>query len=170
MADDKKKEDSKDEGKKKGLPPIVMIAVGAILGGAGAVFAIPPKEIEVEKPAPVYEDIDVLHPDVIDITFNPRSRTGKAVAVFSFKFVYTVREDRKEEAYELLKQHWEDAGSRALILLSTRTRQEMESEKGKTLLEADLVEELDKTFFPEVPGEEKVATVTRVIWKKFLFQ
>ena len=40
MADDKKKEDQGGEGKKKkGLPAIVMIAIGAIVGGAGVVLA-----------------------------------------------------------------------------------------------------------------------------------
>ena len=51
MADDKKKEEQgAEDGKKKGLPAIVLIAVGAIVGGAGVVFAIPPKTVEVEKP------------------------------------------------------------------------------------------------------------------------
>ena len=51
MADNKKKDgDGKGEGdqKKKGLPAIVLVAAGAALGGAGVVFAVPPKVVEVE--------------------------------------------------------------------------------------------------------------------------
>ena len=33
MADEKKKEEDGEEGKKKGLPAIVLVAVGAIVGG-----------------------------------------------------------------------------------------------------------------------------------------
>ena len=105
MADKNKKdgEDKDDGAKKKGLPAIVLVAVGAALGGAGVVFAVPPKVVEVAVEKPKLELIDVRHPDVLDFTFNPTSKTGRGIAAFKIKFVYTVREDREEEALEHIK-------------------------------------------------------------------
>lgn len=171
MAEEKKKEgDAKaDEGKKKkGLPPIVLIAVGAIVGGAGVVFAIPPKVKEVKVEEPHFEDVDVTHPDAMKKTFNPRAKTGKNTARVEFKFVYTVREDREQEAFELIKTHWEQANSNALMLLKGRSRDEFETELGMRTLEKDLIDELDRTLFPQKP--EKIARVTRLLWGDILFQ
>lgn len=172
MAEEKKKEgDGKaDEGKKKkGLPPIVLIAVGAIVGGAGVVFAIPPKVKEVKVEAPHFEEIDVTHPDPIKKTLNPRSRTGKGTARVEFKFVYTVLENREEEAFESIKTHWEQANSNALMLLKNRSMEELQSDLGMRTLEKDLIDELDRVMFPG-KGDEKVATITRILWVDLLFQ
>lgn len=171
MADDKKQgADQKAEGgKKKGLPTIVLIAVGAIVGGAGVVFAVPPKTVEVEKPPVVYEDLDVTHPDLISKEFNPRTRAGKGVARVSFKFVYTVREDHEQQAFEQIKEHWEQANSNTLMILKTRSMEELQTESGIRILEHDLLSDLDQTLFPG-HGDEKVATVTRILWKDLLLQ
>lgn len=172
MADDKKKEgDAKAEDgkKKKGLPAIVLVIAGAIVGGAGVVFAVPPKVKEVQVPAPVYELVDVTHPDAIKKTLNPRSTTGKGTARVEFKFVYSVREDRETEAFERIKGNWELANSRTLMLLKNRTMRELQSEDGITALEKDLVDELDRTLFPGKSGE-KVARVERILWVDLLFQ
>lgn len=171
MAEDKKKgADAKsDDGKKKkGLPAFVLIAVGAVLGGAGVVFAIPPKVKEVRVEARHYEDVDVTHPDPIKKSFNPRTRSGKGQARVEFKFVYTVREDRKGDAFELIRANWEEAQSKALMLLRNRSVEELQSDLGMRTLEHDLVEELDRAIFPSRP--EKVAHVTRVLWGDLLFQ
>lgn len=171
MADDKKKEgeEGKDGKAKKGLPPIVMIAVGAIVGGAGVVFAIPPKTVEVKVEEPHYEMIDVIHPDVIKTEFNPRTRAGKGISRIGFKFVYTVREDKETEAFEQLKQHWDEAKSKTLLLLKTRSLEELNSEVGVRMLEHDLIQDLDTTFFPAVDGEQ-VAHVTRLMFTEWLVQ
>jgi flagellar basal body-associated protein FliL len=172
VSDDKKKEgDGKaDDGKKKkGLPPIVMIAVGAIVGGAGAVFAIPPKTVEIKKAEPVYEMVDVLHPDVIQHEFNPRTKAGKGIGRVHFKFRYTVREDLESAAFEQIKSNWDQAQSNSLLLLKTRGMEELQSEAGIRMLEADMMADLDSTLFPP-KGGEKVAKVNRIVWVKWLMQ
>ena len=172
MAEDKKKEgDAKaDEGKKKkGLPPIVLIAVGAIVGGVGVVFAVPPKTVEQKHEEPVHHDIDVLHPDPLKKTFNPRTKAGKGTARIEFKFVYTVREDLEGEAFKLIKENWEQANSDALMLLKRRSMEELQSDTGMRILEKDLIDELDRALFAK-PGTERIATVTRVLWGDLLFQ
>lgn len=167
MADDKKKEEQGD-GKKKGLPPIVMIAIGALVGGAGVVFAVPPKTIEKPVEPRVLEFVDVTHPDVIQTEFNPRQRAGKGVARISFKFVYTVREDLEAEAYEQIKRRWDEVDSRALLLFKMRSYDELNSEAGVRLLEHDLRQELDDALFGS--GDDKIAEVSRIIWKGILTQ
>ena len=171
MADDKKQADQKSEdGKqKKGLPPIVLIALGALVGGAGVVFAVPPKTVEVEKEPVVYEQIDVTHPDLIKKEFNPRTRAGKGVARVSFKFVYTVREDLEDAAFAQIEQNWEHANSNVLLILKTRSMEELQSETGVRMLEHDLIQDLDRTLFPE-HGGHKVARVSRILWNDWLLQ
>jgi flagellar basal body-associated protein FliL len=171
VAEDKKKgPDAGADGgkKKKGMPAIVLIAVGAVLGGAGVVFAVPPKVKEVPVERPHYEDVDVTHPDSIKKSFNPRTRTGKGQARVEFKFVYTVREDRKDAAFEQIKDNWEQAQSNALMLLKNRSMEELQSDLGMRTLEKDLIAELDRTIFPN--RSDKIARVTRVLWGDLLFQ
>ncbi|MCA8965912.1 MAG: hypothetical protein H6838_01085 [Planctomycetes bacterium] len=169
MAEDKKKEADAKAGKKKGLPPIVMIAVGAILGGAGVVFAVPPKTVEVKVEEPVHEFVDVTHPDQIKHEFNPRTKAGKGIASLALKFVYTVREDREGEAFEQIKEHWDVANSNVLVIMKQRSMEELQAESGVRILEKDVLDDLDRTLFPEVDGH-KVAKVTKVIWMRWLMQ
>lgn len=170
MADDKKKEgDAKAEGaKKKGLPPIVLIAVGAAVGGGGVVFLVPPKQVEVKVEEPVYEFVDLQHPDLMEFQCNPRTSAGKAYLSAAFYFVYRVREDREAEAVEAIKASWDRARSHVLQLLKARTMQELNAENGQRVLAKDLVDELDATMFP---GKgDKVATVTEILWSKWMVQ
>jgi flagellar basal body-associated protein FliL len=171
VADDKKKdgEAKAEEGKKKGLPAIILVIAGAVVGGAGVVLAVPPKVKEVPVEAPVYEVVDVTHPDAFKKTLNPRSTTGKGTARIEFKFVYSVREDREQEAFERIKANWEAANSKTLMLLKNRTMRELQSEAGIVALEKDLIEELDRSLFPGKPAD-KVARVERILWVDLLFQ
>ncbi len=171
MAEDKKEADSKAEGakKKKGLPPFVLIAVGAIVGGAGVVFAVPPKTVEVPQPVKVYETLDVTHPDSIQHEFNPRTKAGKGIGRVALKFVYRVREDQEAAAFEQIKEHWEIANSNVLLLLKARSMEELQSESGVRMLEKDIQDDLDRTLFPTENGQ-KIARVSRVMWSKWLMQ
>jgi flagellar basal body-associated protein FliL len=169
VADDKKKEDSNDEGKKKGLSPLVMIAIGALVGGAGVVFAIPPKTVEVEVEAPPLEYVEVEHPDLILHTFNPRQRAGKGVAKVSFRFVFTVREDLQDAAYEAMKLHWNMANSKVLSVLRSRSVKELQSETGERMLEHDLIKALNEVFF-HVEGGDPIAQITEIMWGEILLQ
>lgn len=172
MAEDKKKEgDGKaEEGKKKkGLPAIVMVAVGAIVGGAGVVFAVPPKEKVVVQEPKRFEIIDVTHPDVIEHEFNPKSKAGRGIARFSFKFVYSVREDLEKDAFKLIQDNWETAKSNALDVLANRSIEELNSEAGRRILTSDLIDDLDRSLFPG-KKEDKIARVERVIWVKRVHQ
>lgn len=170
MADNKKDGDGKDDDgkKKKGLPAIVMIAAGAVLVGAGVVFAVPPKVVEVEVHKPEVEVVDVIHPDVVEFTFNPSSKTGRSVASFKFQFVYTVPEDRQTDAFAQMKERWLLAKSNLLQILDSRNVEELRSEAGIRMLEKDMIDDLDHTLFKGHTDE--IAEVTRILWVKRLFQ
>jgi flagellar basal body-associated protein FliL len=172
VAEEKKKEgDAKvDAAPKKRLPTLVLVALGAIAGGAGVVFAVPPKTIEVKVEAKVHEIVDVTHPDPIAHDFNPRTKPGNRIMRVQFKFVYTVREDREPDAFGLIKQHWDQVNSDVLVLLKQRSAEELQSDGGRAMLEKDIIDDLDRVLFPAGQNGEKVARVTRVMWSKFLMQ
>jgi flagellar basal body-associated protein FliL len=170
VAEDKKKEaDAKAEGgKKRGLSAIVMVAVGAVLGGAGVVFAVPPKKVEVvvEKPPPRIQPIK--HPDVVEITFNPQTEAGKGFASIKFKFTYEVREDLEQEAYKQVADNWDRARSNCLFMLGARTSRELGSDSGKRALVKDLTDELDHALFPD--DGHKIARVSEVLVVDLMLQ
>ncbi len=155
---------------KKRLPTVVLIAIGAIAGGAGVVVAVPPKTVEVKVEARVHELVDVTHPDPIAHDFNPRTKPGNRVMRVQFKFVYTVREDREGEAFQCIRQHWDQANSNVLVILKQRSAEELQSDAGRAMLEKDIIDDLDRALFPAAANGDKVARVTRVMWSKFLMQ
>ena len=171
MADDKKKEgDGKEEpGKKKSLSALIFVAAGAAVGGIGVVFAVPPKEVMVEVVEPHYEVVDIIHPDLYELTFNPISKTGRGLASFKFRFVYSVREDLEEEAFKLIEERWHDSQSNLIKILIVRSYEELRTESGIAMLERVVLEDLDRTLFAGHDGE-KIAKIERLQWDKILFQ
>ena len=168
MAEDKTKQGG-PAGARKTLLSVTLVALGAIAGGAGVVVAVPPKTVEVQVKEPVYEVVDVVHPDPILHEFNPRTKVGKGIARVQLKFVYTVREDREQQAFARIEQQWEQVISNVLVLLKSRSMEELRSEVGVAMLEKELIDDLDRTLFPG-KGDQKVARVTRVMWSKWLLQ
>lgn len=169
MAEENRKPGDASAGAKRSLLPVILVALGAIAGGAGVVVAVPPKTVEVQVREPVYELVDVVHPDPILHEFNPRSKVGKGIARVQLKFVYTVREDRESKAFARIEQQWEQVISNVLVLLKSRSMEELRSEAGVARLEKELIDDLDRTLFPG-KGDQKVARVTRVMWSKWLLQ
>ncbi len=170
MADKKKDEGQEAEGKKKGLPAIVLVAVGAALGGVGVVFAVPPKVVEVEVEKPVLQEWDIQHPDVLEFVFNPVSKTGRGTAKFKFQFVYRAREDLEHDAFERIKEAWTEAYSRVLTLLSQRSMAELRTEAGFRMAEKAILDELNRAIFPTLGEEEPIAEIVRLMWQQKLFQ
>jgi hypothetical protein len=154
---------------KKGIPALILVAVGAMIGGAGTVFALPPKKVEVKQPKPPARVIQVQHPDLMEYVFNPRTEAGKAAASMSFYFVYEVNEDREKEAFEQIKVNWDRARGRCMLTLKSRMAKDLNSESGLLVLSKDLMVDLDAALFPAIKGD-KVARVTEVLWAKILFQ
>jgi len=171
VAEDTKKEDGGNEGKKKGMSPLVLIAIGALVGGAGVVFAVPAKtvEVHVEQPAPEWSSRQI-HPDVFEHTFNPAQKVGRATALLWFTFMYRFREDLENEVMETMEAYMPLAESNTLQMLSGRSLKELQSAAGMAAVEADLIAELNQTLFADFQQDGKLAEVTDIVWKKRLFQ
>lgn len=171
MADDKKQEPAAEAGAKpkKKLPAIVLVALGAIAGGAGVVFLAPPKQDHAPVAEPAHVMLEITHPDKIEHEFNPRTQNGKAFGRVAFQFLYKVRDDHEDAAFEAIKTNWAVARSNALLLLRARSMEDLGRESGQRALEKDLVDELDHVFFPG-KDHDKIAKVTRIVWDKFLIQ
>lgn len=169
MADDKKRKDDADNegGKKKSLPPIVLVAVGAALGGAGVVFFGPqPEPIahhEAADPEPVFKLFE--HPDVVKLHFNPRQERGAMVAKVEFQFVYKADENHTDKVVEQIKKHWNQMYSRVLLRLSRETPQGLRDPDNKPHLENDLIREISMSLFPN-----EDAVVTQILWKGIYVQ
>jgi flagellar basal body-associated protein FliL len=149
---------------KKKLPPIVLVVVGAALGGAGTVFMLPkdaPKP--VTEPAPRIEQ--VIHPDKVELSFNPRTNRGIKAAKATFMFVYRADLNREAEVLAQIQEHWDLMVSRSLLTLMRRTPEEILSEDGIRLLTADLVKEISLALFPK--GD---AVVEDIVWKQLMVQ
>ena len=80
------------------MPKLVLVAVGAALGGVGVVFAVPPKKVVVEVPQTAHEYVLCDHPEEMEFKVNPKSNSGKPLVVIKFGIKYKVREDREEHA------------------------------------------------------------------------
>ncbi len=172
MSEEKKKDGeskAEDGKKKKGLPALIFVVAGAVLGGAGTVFLLPAQKAEVKAAPPAPAFVDVQHPDVMEYQFNPRTQAGRAYANAGFYFVYRCREDREDDAFESIKAHWDRARSQVLCMLRSRSMSELNAENGQKILTKDLVDELDATLFPGKKGE-KVAQVTEILWNKWMVQ
>lgn len=166
MAEDKEKKDNEDEGgKKKGLPPIVLVAVGAALGGAGMVFMSPAPEEHHEpaEPEPEYKLLE--HPDVIKLHFNPRQDRGSMMARVEFRFVYKLDMMDEAAALKSIKDHWNQMYSRILLRLSRETPQGLKDPDNRAHIENDLITEMSLTLFPD--GEQ---VVKQILWKDFYVQ
>ncbi len=172
MAEDEKKKEDAKEGKKKGLPPLVLVAVGAALGGAGVVFMAPKQEQVQDEPRPsVPEIIDCMVEDPIEHNFNPRTDRGRSAATFSFKFSYRVSKDNAEEAEALREKNWDLMKSKVLLLFMQHTPEELTDTKENIHLEKLMRETMTLSLFPpEEGGESGIAVVKDILWKKRLVQ
>lgn len=171
MADekDKKKEEGED-GKKKGLPPIVLVAVGAALGGAGTVFMLPTPEPDQAAHVPEVPEIErVLHPDAVEHNFNPRNNRSKAMAQIHLKFIYKTYKDDADAAHEEIKQHWEIMRSKVLFELQKQSPDELLHADNRPQLEKVLRETMTLSLFPAEDGEKTgIAVVDEVLITKLL--
>lgn len=160
--------------KKRGLLPILLVAVGAAIGGAGVVLLSPkPKPVEHAPPPP--EIVAYEHPDVLEFTFNPQVKRGYKTALVQFKFVYEA--DRKlvegDHAHgaaesggghgaaepaapahlppvlEAIKTYWNKASARCFEVLSGQDIDTLTTPDGMTYLKRLLIDELNATLFPE---------------------
>jgi len=170
---DKEPENEDNGGKKKGMPPVVFIALGAILGGAGVVFGLPSDGGAHQQHAEPAPKLLHVHPasNVMTFTFNPRSTAGKHFGTVSFTFGYKVLEPDLADSKALLKQRWKAAESAINKLLRSTHYEEWGSD-GIDLIEKEVRDELTYQLFPGAnEGDHaRIAKVTDIYWEKIMVQ
>ena len=178
MAEEKK--DAGDEPEKKGgiMKPLILVAAGAVLGGAGVVVAVPKEDPnahskEVKDPG----SKRLLCPDPFAMTFNPRVNSGKALASLKIKFVYEVKwhsHDEKEQHEQLaevngfIKTHWDEADAAIQRILRNTHIDTFQGDEAELLLKEDIKDELMYRLFPVNEADERVAEVVSVMILDFV--
>lgn len=167
MADAKEAKPAPEgEGKQRaGMKPVLFLAAGAVLGGAGVVFMAPPKEVVKMVGPPQVEIEQVELPDLWEFTFNPRVERGYKVAQVSFYIVYKQEKHKEAQVTKTLKTNWNRAYSRCMEVLKNTPPTTLGSMDGMQKLRARLRDELSASLFPD-----GVATVDDILWKKFSIQ
>ena len=183
MADEKdqstgEQAEEQKKSKKSALPLVLMVLLGAVLGGAGVVFLTPKPPAAPHGPPP--SDIRLYdHPDPMEFTINPVVERGHKQAMIHFLFTY--KADSKDvvsaapggdagghgggadtghlpPVLESIKVNWNRAYSRCLEVLSNQRAETLLDPDGKRMVKRMLIDELSVTLFPD-----GVATVNATV-------
>lgn len=173
MADEKK--DSGEEQEKKGglMKPLMMVAVGAMLGAAGVVFTSGKGEDHGDgQHEAEHQEVEKKKfelPDVMEFSFQPRTDSGKQSAVMHLRVVYEVEDDAElqQEAREYAKLYWNQAYAACLRILRESHADDFQGE-AQALLLAELRDELSYVLFP-IKGDKRIATVIDVLITQFFW-
>lgn len=171
MADDKDKQEE-SKGKKKGpLIPLILVSIGAGLGGGGVVVFTKPPDKHVDDKPKAKEFLRVKTKEEMSFIFNPVKERGTTSARFRLKFIYLVEKKNEKKAHESLKNRWDLAYDRCLEVLTGYKAKELKSPEGKQGLKRRLVDELTIMLFPEDPKTKaRVAVVEMVLFGEYFFQ
>jgi flagellar basal body-associated protein FliL len=151
LAEDKKADAGGDAGKtsKKRMNPLVLVAVGAAIGGAGVVAFLP-------KPAPVVHVDEgpkweiVGYEPAMTLTFNPRVERGSAPIV-RVTFRIDVKQDARKAAdvRKAMTERRDRMKHRVLMVLRDQPLQIFTSgSDGTNILTKRLITELNAELFP----------------------
>jgi flagellar basal body-associated protein FliL len=188
-AKDPKTEEPAPEAKKKGgkrLLPVLMVLVGAVVGGAGVVVLGPKPVMKEHGPPP--KDVRLYdHPQAMEFTINPVVERGHKTAMIHFLFTYKAdakdvtvsplasgehgKEGEGAMSSELppvlksIQANWNRAYSRCLEVLSNQKAADLLDPEGKRALKRTLIDELSASLFPD-----GIATVDDILWQKYFVQ
>lgn len=171
MAEENEKQEEGEKSSKKKLPALVIVMVGAVLGGTGVVLFTDKPEPKSTLTEVVARDPIPWAPNDVELhfRFNPQTERGKAFGQISFTLSFLVQPGKLEEAKELVATRLIQARSYCLELLSSRSVRELKSSEGKTQLKRLLKDELTYTLFPGFKGD-RIAKVEDIFWTSFLIQ
>ena len=169
MAEDDKEPEEVEKKTRSGLLPVLLVAVGAAIGGAGVVV-LSPKPLPVEPGPPAPEIVAYEHPEPLAFVFNPQVKRGSKTAQVEIKFVYEadrrlVEGDRPRggesaggepatavrlpPVLDAIKTYWNKASARCFEVLSNQDVDTLQSPDGKRYIKRLLIDELNATLFPE---------------------
>ncbi len=175
MTGEEEQEDQKQEpAKNKGglVSALVLVALGAAGGGAGVVLFMPPPAVEenLRNRPPEYELVE--HGDVMKFLINPQTdRGGRITARIGFRFVYKGDKHKKKQILKSIKNYWNKAFSRCLVVISSQDVRFLQTAEGKQALRKMLVDELTLTFFPARPDfPHGIAIIDDILWTEYILQ
>lgn len=145
MADEKEKKDD-EGGKKSPLMPIILVGVGAALGGAGVVMMNPKPAHEKHAPKP-REIVDVLHSEDYSITFNPRDGRQRVVRT-RITFRYVVDKELATAAVKKVENGFEDARADISTYLRRQSWDELQDVSLDAVRKNQIKRILQRNFFP----------------------
>lgn len=168
-------EEKRDElpslgGKKKGtfMSAMILVVLGTGLGGAGvALLTAPPtKEEPTGARVPEYELVE--HEDIMKFLVNPQTeRGGRITARIGFRFVYKRDKHKAKKTLKSIRDYWNKAYSRCLMVISSQDVKFLSTSEGKQALRRMLVGELTLTLFPR---PDKIAIVEDILWTEYFLQ
>lgn len=153
-------------GRRKGsfMSAMFLVALGAALGGAGIVLSTPPASEEGESGGRAPEFQLVEHEDVMKFLVNPQSE-GRTTARVGFRFVYKRDKHKAKQTLKSIRDFWNKAYSRCLVVISNQDAKFLSTAEGKQALRKMLVSELTLTLFPQ-----KIAIVEDILWTEYFLQ
>ncbi len=156
-------------GKKKGrFMPVILAALAAGLGGAGVVLLTSPSVKKEETGARLPEYQLVEHEDIMKFLVNPQTeRGGRITARIGFRFVYKRDKHKAKRTLRSIKDYWNKAYSRCLMVISNQDVKFLSTAEGKQTLRRALVGELTLTLFPP---PDKIAIVQNILWTEYFLQ
>ena len=108
----------------------------------------------------------VEHEDVMKFLVNPQTeRGGRITARIGFRFVYKRDKHRAKETLKSIRNYWNKAYSRCLMVISSQNVKFLSTSEGKQALRQMLVSELTLTLFPQ-----KLAIVEDILWTEYFLQ
>ena len=150
------------------MSAMILAALGAGLGGAGVVLFTSPsgKKEETGHRAPEYQLVE--HEDIMKFLVNPQTeRGGRITARIGFRFVYKRDKHKAKRTLRSIKDYWNKAYSRCLMVISNQDVKFLSTDEGKQTLRRALVGELTLTLFPP---PDKIAIVQDILWTEYFLQ
>ncbi|MHC4512751.1 MAG: flagellar basal body-associated FliL family protein [Planctomycetota bacterium] len=166
--EEEQKEQQEEPVKKKSrlISALVFVAIGAAVGGAGvAIFTPPP--VQQEDTGNRLPELELVeHDDIMKFLVNPQAeRGGRITARIGFRFVCRRDKHKKKQVNKSIKDYWNKAYSRCLMVISNQDVKFLATAEGKQALRKTLVDELSLTLFPD-----GIATIEDILWTEYFLQ
>ena len=150
------------------MTAMILMVLGTGLGGAGVALFTAPEAEKEETGTLVPEYQLVEHEDIMKFLVNPQTqRGGRITARIGFRFVYKRDKHKSKKTLKSIKDYWNKAYSRCLMVISGQDVKFLSTAEGKQALRRMLVGELTLSLFPP---PDKIAIVEDILWTEYFLQ
>lgn len=130
----------------------VSVALCAVLAGIGLATTSSTARPDAAARVPSGSRVRTQAPQVIELTFNPRSARSPRIAKVGFRFTYEHAAESTDELRERIERNHDAIVSRVWRTLTMHTADEFRPDGGLDRVENDLRETLDALLFPDGLG------------------